>query len=67
MLRLNKTTTPSKLVQEDGDYATTISGKITASDVGGTSSKVMREINTIDKPNNVKFNVGGATDDINTL
>ena len=28
--------------------------------------KVMREINTIDKPNNVKFNVGGATDDINT-
>ena len=26
----------------------------------------MREINTIDKPNNVKFNVGGATDDINT-
>ena len=50
----------------DGDYATTISGKITASDVGGTSSKVMREINTIDKPNNVKFNVGGATDDINT-
>ena len=64
--RLNKTTTPSKLVQEDGDYATTISGKITASDVGGTSSKVMREINTIDKPNNVKFNVGGATDDINT-
>ena len=30
------------------------------------SSKVMREINTIDKPNNVKFTVGGANDDINT-
>lgn len=63
--KLERTTTPSKLVQEDGDYATTISGKVTASDVGGTSSKVMNEVDNIDKPNNVKVNVGGASDDIN--
>ncbi|MDM7882365.1 efflux RND transporter permease subunit [Staphylococcus borealis] len=62
---LERTTTPSKLVQEDGDYATTVSGKITDSDVGGVSSKVMNKINNIDKPDNVKINVGGATDDIN--
>ena len=62
---LERTTTPSKLVQEDGDYATTVSGKITDSDVGGVSSKVMNKINNIDKPDNVKVNVGGATDDIN--
>ena len=61
---LERTTTPSKLVQED-DYATTVSGKITDSDVGGVSSKVMNKINNIDKPDNVKVNVGGATDDIN--
>lgn len=63
--KLERTTIPSKLVQEDGDYATTISGKVTASDVGGTSSKVMNEVDNIDKPNNVKVNVGGASDDIN--
>lgn len=63
--KLEHTSTPSKLVQEDGDYATTVSGKVTASDVGGTSNKVMSKVNKIDKPNNVKINVGGATDDIN--
>ena len=40
---LERTTTPSKLVQEDGDYATTVSGKITDSDVGGVSSKAIRK------------------------
>lgn len=63
---LKKSTTPSKLTQEDGDYSTTVSGKITTSDVGGTSQKVMSKINKIDKPHSVKVNVGGATDDINS-
>ncbi|MCE3022971.1 efflux RND transporter permease subunit [Staphylococcus pasteuri] len=63
---LEKSTTPSKLTQEDGDYSTTVSGKITTSDVGGTSQKVMSKINKIDKPHSVKVNVGGATDDINS-
>lgn len=63
---LKKSTTPSKLTQEDGDYSTTVSGKITTSDVGGTSQKVMSKINKIDKPYSVKVNVGGATDDINS-
>lgn len=63
---LKKSTTPSKLTQEDGDYSTTVSGKITTSDVGGTSQKVMSKINKIDKPHSVKVNVGGATDDNNS-
>ena len=45
MVRLNwryrftlvKTTTPSKLTQEQGDYATTVSAKVTNKDVGGTT------------------------------
>lgn len=41
--KLEHTTTPSQLNQEDGDYSTTVSGKVIASDVGGTSSKVMQK------------------------
>ena len=37
--KLEKSSTPSKLTQEDSDYSTTVSGKITNSDVGGTSQK----------------------------
>ncbi len=62
---LVKTTTPSKLTQEQGDYATTVSGKVTNKDVGGTTRQVMSKINNLDKPNNVKVNIGGASDDIN--
>ncbi|PZK16511.1 multidrug transporter [Staphylococcus aureus] len=62
---LVKTTTPSKLTQEQGDYATTVSAKVTDKDVGGTTRQVMSKINNLDKPNNVKVNIGGASDDIN--
>ncbi|EHJ09014.1 efflux RND transporter permease subunit [Staphylococcus simiae] len=62
---LEKTTTPSKLTQEQGDYATTITGKVINKDVGGTTRNVMSQLNHLDKPNNVKVNVGGANDDIN--
>ncbi|MCD8804321.1 efflux RND transporter permease subunit [Staphylococcus warneri] len=64
--KLEKSSTPSKLTQEDGDYSTTVSGKITNSDVGGTSQKVMSKVNKMDKSHGVKVNVGGATDDINS-
>lgn len=64
--KLEKSSTPSKLTQEDRDYSTTVSGKITNSDVGGTSQKVMSKVNKMDKPHGVKVNVGGATDDINS-
>ena len=62
---LKKTTTPSKLTQEQGDYATTITGKVINKDVGGTTRDVMSQVNHLDKPNNVKINIGGANDDIN--
>ena len=62
---LVKTTTPSKLTQEQGDYATTVSAEVTNKDVGGTTRQVMSKINNLDKPNNVKVNIGGASDDIN--
>lgn len=63
---LQQTKTPSKLVQEEGDYATTVSGKVIDKDVGGTSQKVMNKVNQIDKPSNVKTSVGGASEDIDT-
>ena len=43
-----------------------LSSKVTDKDVGGKSREVMSKLNDIDKPHNVKLNVGGATDDINT-
>ena len=33
--------------------------------MGGTTRQVMSKINNLDKPNNVKVNIGGASDDIN--
>lgn len=62
---LKETKTPSKLIKEDGDYTTTVTGTISDKDVGGISQKIMSKVNKIDKPNNVKINTGGATDDIN--
>ncbi len=53
------------MTQEQGDYATTVSAKVTNKDVGGTTRQVMSKINNLDKPNNVKVNIGGALDDIN--
>lgn len=43
-----------------------MTGKVSDKDVGGKSHEVMSQLNDIHKPNNVKMNVGGATDDINT-
>ncbi len=39
--------------------------EVTNKDVGGTTRQVMSKINNLDKPNNVKVNIGGASDDIN--
>ncbi|MHD0397049.1 efflux RND transporter permease subunit [Staphylococcus simulans] len=61
---LKSTQTPSKLIKEDGDYTTTVTGKISGKDVGGISTQVMNKVNKVDKPANVKINSGGATDDI---
>lgn len=61
---LKETKTPSKLIKEDGDYTTTVTGTISDKDVGGISQKVMSKVNKIHKPDNVKINSGGATDDI---
>lgn len=61
---LKKSYTPSKLTQEDGDYATTVTGKVTDKDVGGKSQQVMSKVKDLEKPNHIKINVGGATDDI---
>lgn len=61
---LKKSYTPSKLTQEDGDYATTVTGKVTDKDVGGKSQQVMAKVKDLEKPSHIKINVGGATDDI---
>ena len=61
---LKKSYTPSKLTQEDGDYATTVTGKVTDKDVGGKSQQVMAKMKDLEKPSHIKINVGGATDDI---
>lgn len=61
---LDKTTTPNKIKTEAGDYTSTVSGKVTNSNVGGVSQQMISKVNKMDKPNNVKVNVGGANDDI---
>lgn len=61
---LKKSYTPSKLTQEDGDYATTVTGKVTDKDVGGKSQQVMAKVKDLEKPSQIKINIGGATDDI---
>ncbi|MCG2389421.1 efflux RND transporter permease subunit [Staphylococcus epidermidis] len=61
---LKKSYTPSKLTQEDGDYATIVTGKVTDKDVGGKSQQVMAKVKDLEKPSHIKINVGGATDDI---
>lgn len=61
---LKKSTTPNKVMTKAGDQATTVSTKVTDKDVGGVSQKVISKVNSIDKPSNVKVNVGGASEDI---
>ena len=61
---LEMSTTPNKINTKAGDYAATVSAKVTNDDVGGTSQKVMTKVNNMDKPSNVKTNVGGANEDI---
>lgn len=61
---LEKTSTPNKIKTEAGDYTSTVSGKVTSSNVGGISQKMISKVNKMDKPNSVKVNVGGANDDI---
>ncbi|GGB08115.1 efflux RND transporter permease subunit [Macrococcus hajekii] len=50
--------------RKDGDVSATVDGKIKADDVGKTTADVSQAINKIDKPNNVKVNVGGTSEDI---
>ncbi|UEX90569.1 efflux RND transporter permease subunit [Staphylococcus ratti] len=62
---LEKTTTPNSFVKEGGDYTSTVSATISGKDVGTITQNVMKTLNNIDKPNNVKTSVGGTNDDIN--
>ena len=61
---LEKSSTPNKLIKEGGDYATTIKGTISGDDVGAISQDVMKGLNKIDKPNDVKTSLGGTNEDI---
>lgn len=61
---LEKTTTPNKLIKQSGDYATTVSGKITNDDVGAVSQDVMNVLNKIEQPDDVKTSMGGTNEDI---
>ncbi|KIX91103.1 multidrug transporter [Staphylococcus microti] len=61
---LEKSSTPNKLIKEGGDYATTIKGTISGDDVGAVSQDVMKGLNKIDKPNDVKTSLGGTNEDI---
>src|SRR5699024_2372234 len=55
--KLEKTTTPNKIETKAGDYTSKVPGKVTNDDVGGTSQKVLSQLNKIDKPNNVDVNM----------
>lgn len=61
---LEKTTTPNKLIKESGDYSTTVTGKITNDDVGAVSQDVMKMLDKIEQPDDVKTSMGGTNEDI---
>lgn len=52
------------ILRKDGDVAATVDGKIKADDVGKTTADVAQAISKIDKPDNIKINVGGTNEDI---
>ncbi|WJP97987.1 efflux RND transporter permease subunit [Macrococcus bovicus] len=52
------------ILRKDGDVAATVDGKIKADDVGKTTADVTQAISKIDKPDNIKINVGGTNEDI---
>ncbi|TDL98469.1 efflux RND transporter permease subunit [Macrococcus brunensis] len=52
------------IMRKDGDVSATVDGKIKADDVGKTTADVSEAISKIDKPDNVKINVGGTSEDI---
>lgn len=62
---LEKTTTPNSFVKESGDYTSTVTANISSKDVGSITQEVMKSLNKLDKPQNVKTSVGGTNDDIN--
>ncbi|MCS4486007.1 efflux RND transporter permease subunit [Staphylococcus americanisciuri] len=63
---LEKSSTPNKLIKEGGDYTTTVTGKISGDDVGAISQEVMKGLNKIDKPADIKTSLGGTNEDISS-
>lgn len=61
---IEKTTTPSTLVKDGGDYISTVTAKVSGDDVGAVSNDVMTALNELDTPNNVDTSLGGTNEDI---
>ncbi|MCG3399377.1 efflux RND transporter permease subunit [Staphylococcus massiliensis] len=61
---LEKAQTPSKIVKNDGDYASTISAEITEKDVGGVTGAAKKKVDEIETPKNVDISLGGTNEDI---
>lgn len=61
---IEKGTSSDTITRENSDISGTVDGKIKAKDVGATTAEVKKEIDKIEKPDNVTVKVGGTTEDI---
>ena len=58
-------TSPDTITRENGRTVVTVSGKITAKDVGGVSDAFLKKVEEMDKPASIDVKAGGVTEQIN--
>lgn len=58
-------TSPDTITRENGRTVVTVSGRITAKDVGGVSDAFLKKVEDMDKPASVEIKAGGVTEQIN--
>jgi len=58
-------TSPDTITRENGRTVVTVSGRITAKDIGGVSDAFLKKVEEMDKPASIEIRAGGVTEQIN--
>jgi HAE1 family hydrophobic/amphiphilic exporter-1 len=58
-------TSPDTITRENGRTVVTVSGEITAKDVGGVSDAFLKKVEEMEKPASIEVKAGGVTERIN--
>jgi len=58
-------TSPDTITRENGRTVVTVSGRITAKDIGGVSDAFLKKVKEMDKPASIEVKAGGVTEQIN--